>query len=167
VAKIVVPTPNTVITSAWGTSVADALNLDWELAYAERTTTMAIGTGVEANANSIAITGAITLDAHPILLEFFAPQVTLPAGVGSVFNVWFFQDAVSLGLASVTMSVVAGQGTVPVYAARRLAAPTGSHAYSVRAACSAGTGSVNAGTGGAGTGMPAFLRITRAAGPTF
>ena len=32
-AKIVVPTPNTVITSAWGTSVADALNRDLELGY--------------------------------------------------------------------------------------------------------------------------------------
>lgn len=166
-AKIVVPTPNTVITSAWGTSVAEALNLDWELGYGERTTPLAIGTGVEASANTIAATAAIALDGHPILIEFFAPQITLPAGVGSTFNLWFFQDATSLGVVSSTMNVVAGQATMPVYAARRLAAPSGSHAYTARAACSAGTGNVAAAAGGPGLANPAFIRVTRAAGPTF
>jgi hypothetical protein len=167
VAKIVVPTPNTTITSAWGKSVADAINLDWELAYAELTSPLAIGPSGEATSNSVAITGPITHDGRPILIEFFAPVIQLPPGVGSTFNVWLFQDAVSMGLLSATMSVVAGQGTVSVYGARRLAAPSGTHSYSARAACSSGSGSVIAGPGGTGNNMPAFLRVSRAAGPTF
>jgi hypothetical protein len=133
-----------------------------ELGYGERTTSLPIGVGTDASSLVVASTPAITLDGGPILLEFFAPQVTLPAGVGSVFSVWFFEDNVSLGLASATMSVVAGQGTVPVNAQRRLPVAAGSHSYAARAACNAGSAVVVAGTGGAGTTMPAFIRVTRA-----
>ena len=134
-AKIVIPTPNTTITSAWGKSVADAINLDWELGYGERTSPLAIGPGTEATSNTVAGTAPIVLDGRPILVEFFAPAVVLPPGIGSIFNIWFFEEATSLGIASATMSVVAGQGTVPVYGARRLAAPTGTRSYTARAAC--------------------------------
>ena len=148
-AKIVVPTSNTVITSAWGKSVAAAL---------------VIGTGTEATSNTIAATAPIVLDGRPIMIEFMAGSVTLPAGAGNSFVVWLFEDAVSLGYWAVHLNSTATAGQAPITAKRRLAAPTGTRTYSARAACTpAGSATVNAGS----PNLPAFIRVTRASGPTY
>lgn len=142
-----------------GTTWADAGS--GELGYGERTTPLTIGTGTEASSNTFAQTAAIAHDGRPVIVEFFIPSATLPAGVGSALSVWLFEDAASLGLAGTAMNVVSGQALVSMIGQRRLAAPSGTHTYSARAACSAGSGSVNGGTGATGTNGPAFIRVTR------
>lgn len=148
--------------TAWADVGSGGGGVARELGYGQLTSNLAIGAGNEASANTIAATGSIVLDGSAILVEVVIPAVSLPAGVGSVFNVFLFEDAVSLGNVSQTMSVVAGQGTVSLHGARRLSAPTGTRTYSARAACSAGTGTVIAGPGGAGAAVPAFIRVSRA-----
>lgn len=162
---IVVPTPNTVITSAWGKSVADTINenIPRELAYAQ--VTAAVNpTGVTApTANTVVGTGALTLDGRAVLIEFYAPQMRTGTGVGTslILNLW--DGATDLGYMAQAINPGTGGMTVPCHFARRLVPSAGSHAYSVRVWVPAGAGgSIGAGPGGIDQVAPAFIRVSRA-----
>jgi hypothetical protein len=81
VAKIVVPTPNTTITSAWGKSVADQLNAHSEVR--ERYTTIApslnIPAGGTASAGAFTFTAPVT---GPMFVDVFAMIVSATANAG-------------------------------------------------------------------------------------
>jgi hypothetical protein len=69
---------------------------------------------------------------------------------------FLFDGATSLGYLAFSLAAH-GPATVK----RRLTPSSGSHTYSVRAIVDAGTGRVQAGAGGVGVNMPAFIRITK------
>jgi hypothetical protein len=152
---IVVPTPNTVITSAWGKSVADAINAapGTELAYAQITANVTVTAGAEASANLVVGAPAIALDGSTaILVEFFAAAV-IPAALANATVHLYLSDTpgVSLGRLGLVSNPAPANLYVPVYAARRLTPAAGNKTYQVGAYQSGGNGAWG----------PAFIRITR------
>jgi len=163
---IVVPTPNTTITSAWGKSVADAINgaIPRELAYTQVTASKTVTATVEASADLVVAGPAVTYDGSTaVVVEVFSPAVTPPLAAGASLFLWLYQDGASIGRLAGLVTPSATQLVLPVYAARRITPTAGSHAYSFAATVSGASGSVFAGAGGLGQYMPAFIRITRAA----
>ena len=163
---IVVPTPNTTITSAWGKSVADAINgaIPRELAYAQLTNTKPVTSNVEASADLVVAAPSVTFDGTTVIMvECFSPAV-YPASVANAnVMLWLYQDGVSIGRLATVVTPVAAQTLVPVLAARRLTPAAGARQFSFAATANGGTGNVGAGPGGLGQYQPAFIRITRAA----
>jgi len=160
---IVVPTPNTTITSAWGKSVADQLNLVHELVYAQTVTAVGM-VGVTAPTAVTLVAGpATTFDGAPVMVEFYAAQAQCGAGAGTaiLFNLW--DGGSDLGYYGQIINVAASILTVPVFLSRRLTPSAGSHTYIAKAWVPAGSGgSVGAGPGGINALPPMFLRVTRA-----
>lgn len=136
-----------------------------ELSYVEKTTTTSITSPSAEGSTAIAVVtaDAISVDGSiPLLVEFFSPSVRPDSGgAGNTLELYLNEGSTSLGLIGFQISQAANAGNRPVYVARRITPSNGSHTYSIRAAVSGGTGAVGAGTGGAGTQMPAFIRITR------
>jgi hypothetical protein len=164
VAKIVVPTPNTTITSAWGKSVADAINNAAELAYVQITAPKSVTSNVEATADLIVAAPAVVYDGvNPVLIEFFCPGVSPPTTLGATLSLWIFQDGTSIGRAAVT-TPAASALYAPVHMVRRLTPTAASHTYAIHGTSSTGTaGTVNAGPGGTGAQwIPSFIRIVGA-----
>ncbi len=158
---IVVPTPNTTITSAWGKSVADALNM-WpragagaEIVYAQTTTAVVVTNQSSAGSHLFVDGGAATYDGGPVSIEVFCPYVTSPAAA-QIF-IGLYDGATYLGqLAAV--SAASGAIAVPVDARYRLTPTAGSHTYKVGAWVGSGSGRMDAGTAF----VPGFIRVTRA-----
>jgi hypothetical protein len=121
------------------------------LAYVERTTSLTVTTTVQQFVSA----GAITYEAQPILIEFFAARCNSNA---ATMAVQLFDASTNLG----DLAVFTGAIEAPGRAARRLTPTAGSHTYRIQALMSAGTGTIWAGAGGPGGAMPAFIRITRA-----
>jgi hypothetical protein len=158
VAKIVVPTPNTTITSAWGKSVADAINGSAELAYTQITANVT----VTAAETPVVAAPAVVFDGTPVLVEFYASAV-VPAEIArATVELWLFQDGGSLGRMAVVSNPAASGLYMPVFAVRRLTPTAGSHTFAVRATRGGGDGAIAAGTGGAGTYAPAYIRVVGA-----
>lgn len=163
---IIVPTPNTVITSAWGKSVADAINgaIPHELAYTQLTAIRTVTSTTEVSADAVIIGPAVTYDgATPVLVECFAPAALPPPAASAQLHLWLYQDGVSIGRLAFILSAAAAQAAVPVHAARRLTPTAGSHQFTFAATVSGASGSVNGGPGGVGQYMPGYIRVTRAA----
>lgn len=163
---IVVPTPNTTITSAWGKTVADTINgaIPRELAYAQSTAAKAVTAAAEASADLIVAAPAVTFDGTTVvMIECFAPAVVPAATLGANIMLWLYQDGVSIGRLTTVQTPGAAPIIAPAYVARRLTPAAGARTYSLTATQNVGNGNVFAGTGGLGQYMPAFIRITRAA----
>jgi hypothetical protein len=165
---IVVPTPNTTITSAWGKSVADAINalqLPRELAYAQITAGKTIANTTETAADLVVAAPAVTFDGTTaVLVEVFSPAVVPAAVAGSgLVHIWLYQDGASIGRLALVTNPAGSSMYVPVHATRRLTPAAGSHTFSFAATQGGGNGTVAAGPGGVGNYMPAYIRITRIA----
>jgi hypothetical protein len=142
-----------------------------ELAYAENTGgPFSVTATTEAGADTIVTAGAVTLDgATNVVVEWGAASL-IPAAVGGAWiNMILFDNGSSLGILggaeNQAGATVSASVHTPVHQQRRLAAPAaGSHTYSIRAFVSSGTGTgqINAGAGGAGVDMPAYIRVVTA-----
>jgi hypothetical protein len=133
-----------------------ALALD-EIAYAQITASVTVPVVAEASAVTVVSAGAITYEAVPIMLEFFAQQFSVGAGGSIIVNLW--DGAINLGFWG--QFNVAGYRSATLQ--RRLTPTAGSHTYMVKAWAGGTAGSIAAGPGGAaGTIAPAFIRIVRA-----
>lgn len=159
---IVVPTPNTTITSAWGKSVADALNL-WtragagaELVYAQITASVSVTNGF-AGAQTFVDGGAATYDGSPVIVEAYCPYVTSPAAGVTYLGLW---DGATFLTQLGSVGISAGQVAVPVHARYRLTPTAASHAYKIGTWLNAGPGPGRMDAGGAY--VPGFIRVTRA-----
>jgi len=164
---IVVPTPNTTITSAWGKSVADAINgaIPRELAYAQVTASKTVTATAENVADLVVAAPALTFDGTiAVNIEVFTPAAVPAPAVGAALHLWLYQDGVSIGRLAALTNPAAASFACPVTASRRLVPTAGSQTFSFAATAPAGgNGNIAAGTGGAGQYMPAYIRITRAA----
>lgn len=135
-----------------------------ELYYEEKASATSIGATSEATATTVVAGSSLFYDGKPVLIEFFAPVYN--KGTTSI-TVVLYDDPGTGTAASIGKLVDAATGTnFPLgVLARRLSPTQGFHTYSVRAYVDAGLGgAVNGSSGGSGNRMPAFLRISRAAG---
>ncbi len=158
---IVVPTPNTTITSAWGKSVADALNL-WprpgagaEIVYAQTTSTVTVVNTNTTTSHVFVDGGAATYDGGPVSIEVFCPYATSPSAAQLYFGLY---DGATYLLQLAALSAAAGAIALPVHARYRLTPSAGSHAYKVGVWVASGTGRTDAGA----PWVPGFIRVTRA-----
>jgi len=162
---IVVPTPNTTITSAWGKSVADAINgaIPPELYYNQITAPLAV-TATAANASQLVIAGAaVAYDGRPVIIEFSSPALLTPNIAGGAVTINLIEGGTDLGYLGQAQasnpSILTG-----VTFRRRLTPTAGNHTYQIAAWRTAGAANatVFAGPGGADQYPPAFMRIIRA-----
>lgn len=139
-----------------------------ELAYAEVTgTTNIVGT-TTSTATQIVAAPSITVDGNTkIRVEGFFPVTVLNSVNGGFVVMSLYEGgSTDLGwLAQVVSPSAAAAGQQTLYGIREFTPSAGSHTYSINAWTSSTTGTpqVQAGAGGAGTRMPGFIRITRAA----
>lgn len=134
-----------------------------ELAYNEITANVSITSITSTAADLIVTAPAVMFDGvTPVFVEFYARSLTTPnTGVGSIVQAWLYQDGSVIGSLGLLRSVASATAEAPFMVARRLTPSAGSHTYSIRGTVSSGTGSVTASTGGGGTVVPAFIRVTR------
>ncbi|HKY67413.1 MAG TPA: hypothetical protein VJM49_13620 [Acidimicrobiales bacterium] len=162
---IVVPTPNTTITSAWGKSVADAINaaVPRELAYAQVTASKTVTAGAEVSADPVVLAPSVTFDGSTVvLIEFFTPAVAPAIAANANVMLFLYQDGASIGRMAAVVNPAAANMYAPVYAVRRMTPTAGAHQYTFAAIVAGGNGTVVAGPGGVGQYMPAFIRISKA-----
>lgn len=121
-------------------------------------------TGITATTEGTAVTvitgSSILCDGSQLRIEAFVPQCTQTADAGIHFVL--LRDSAVLGQARLNT----GSSTLfyaPALNAVVFDTPTAaSHTYALKAYTTGGTLTVQAGTGGAGALLPAFLRVTRA-----
>jgi hypothetical protein len=138
----------------WDSFIRDNLNYLKDIAYVEFTSNVSITATTEGTAQTIVDSGAITYEAAPIVVEFQSADVVASGG-GSLFIL--LQDgATVLG----RMASYPANGRSPLFVMRRFSPTAASHTFKVTAHNSAaGTSTVTAGAGGAGTTMPGFIRV--------
>lgn len=136
-----------------------------ELAYAELTSSLTVPPNTPGSPQTVIALGSTNLTGSPVIVEFFAPVVTVPQGLGLQVQFLLWDGNTELGIVGHMIGNAAGYPTYgPVFLRRRITPTPGAHTYSVRAFVSAGAGnaSIGAGSGGAGAYLPAYLRVTRA-----
>ncbi len=138
----------------------------YEIDYAQITTaTTSITATTEATANNIVSGNAITYDGSTtVIVHFFAPYNspdTASAGRSIVYCL--YDGSSSIGIIGSVRTPVSGTSLrVPVKLEYRLTPSNASHTYHIKAYVPSGTGLVEAGAGGVGNLVPAFIRITKA-----
>jgi len=146
-------------------AVAWALPPGYEFDYAQITSAATINQDAEASATTVVTGGAVTYDGSTIVqVEFFAPVITPNATAADNLNLWLFDGSSSIGLLGQYTAATSATYRTPAFVSRRLTPSNASHTYSIRATVTAAarTGTVQAGAGGAGAYMPAFMRIIKA-----
>lgn len=152
------------VPTAGASTVAYAYPPGYEFDYVESTTTTNLTATTEDTANTIVTGSAVAYDGSTaVLIEFFAPQVQVPAAATNNYaQLYLYDGAASIGNLGVVFFPNSGAGRAPVRLTRRLTPSAASHTYSIRGAVASGTGAVVGGAGGHAAGMPAFIRITKA-----
>lgn len=135
-----------------------------ELDYVQITSPVSI-TGTTAAAATTCITGnSVSYDgATRVCIEVFSPSLITGATANSELFTSIWEDSTDLGRLSY---VGRGDGSRAQYTgilARRFLTPSAAaHVYTVKCYRSVANGTWGAGTGGADTDLPAYLRITTA-----
>jgi len=133
-----------------------------ELDFAEITSAVNITGTNEAGATTIVTGGGFTPDGSTVVeIEFYAPFITLADNTNTRF--WLYDGSSSIGEIARFTTTVTGSPTlqVPMTMKRRLTPTNAAHTYGIRASSSSGTGNVQAGAGGSGAVVPAYIRVTR------
>lgn len=136
-------------------------NVPTEIDYTAFTGNVSVTATTEATANSIVSASAHTFSgSQVVLIEFFAPYATPDNGAaGRQLLLYLYEGSSSIGLLGQIQTPAAASARAPLRLARRITPGAGSKTYSIRAAVSAGTGTVFAGAGGNAAVMPGFIRI--------
>ena len=134
-----------------------------EINYTQITAPVSVTATVEASGTVCITTPAITFDGAPVMVELFAPYVSVPPGAGVICFVSMFEGATQIGrfgLVSCTAGASYTQYT-PFHGRLRFTPTAGAHTYTVTAYQSGGNCNFGAGAGGTGLYMPAFIRFTK------
>jgi hypothetical protein len=145
------------VTASQINALGNSLRFLKRIAYVEFTSNVSVTATSEGTANQIVSAGAITYENVPHLIEFFAPVVQ---PVGGVLLRFMLEDSTTV-LGQIARKQLAASEESEVYGVRRLTPSAASHTYNVRAWTTSGTATVVAGSGGSGTALPGFIRITR------
>lgn len=150
----------------WGMPDSSAVSADLggkQLDYVEKTTNSSITATTEGTADTIVTGASVAYDgATEILVEFQAYSARPDSGAaGRNLDIILTDGGTSLGIIAELTTPAAAAMQFPLRAARKLTPSAASHTYDIRAFVNVGTGIVYSGAGGAGAGMPMFMRITR------
>ena len=134
-----------------------------QLDYAQITANTATITATTEGTATAVITGnSVTYDGSAVMVNFWAPKVTVPAATTTVTYV-VLRDSTVVGQVFGGSVTAAGAGGFN-YVSVKDTPSAGAHTYKVTAFAGAAGGIiVNAGAGGSGNLVPAYLRVTRAA----
>lgn len=135
-----------------------------ELAYGQTVAPVTINTTTEATAVALATAPPVTLDGATVVdVEFSCAQIGTPAIAAAATLVCLFLDGVSLGRWATVQTGTASASpfSIPLLLRYRLTPAAGVHTFSVRAYCSGGTATVQAGPGGTGSMLPMWIRVRR------
>lgn len=148
------------VTAAYLNQLGNSLRFLKRVAYTEFTSDVSVTATTVGTANQIVSSGAITYEAVPHLIEMQFPQYTAPAQTTR----FILRDGTTV-LGTVGLGPTSTNLSSP-YFIRCLTPTAASHTYNFAAWLSgAGTGTVEAGTGGtagdATTFMPGFIAIYR------
>lgn len=150
--------------SAQSTGVKTAYPPGYEFDYAQITSNASITATTEATANTVVTANAVTYDGSTtIMVEFYSYALQPDSGAaGRTLTLFLYDGSSSIGfIQSVKTAVISQDARQVGRAAVRLTPSAAAHTYSIRAAVSAGTGTVNAGAGGSAAVVPAFIRQTK------
>ncbi len=151
--------------TTWYGAAASFIGPGYEFDYAQITSPVTVTATSSATATTVVTGNAVTYDGGTtIQVEFSAQYISLSV-VGGVYLV-LYDGSSSIGTLSYLDNLAAAAQYVgPTYArSPHLTPSAGAHTYSIRAYKDSGGSAavtVTAGAGGAGTGMPAFMRITK------
>lgn len=138
-----------------------------QLDYAQITSGVTITSSTESSPTAIITGNSITYDGSPVIIEFFSPVISCPNGVSSqypsaVISAWV--DGVNIGRL-INWSTGTGEGAQswPAYGRLPYTPTAGAHTFKIQAFYTSVSGwAVNAGTGGSGNYVPAWMKVTRA-----
>jgi hypothetical protein len=134
---------------------------DYELDYAEKTTTSNVTATTEGTADTLVTGSGFTADGStPVLVEFYTPFAK-PSTTGEVIYLSLFDNGSPLGQFGLDRSAHATDFDM-THVSRRLTPSAGAHTYSIRAFVSSGTGQVGGGVAGSGAYVPMYMRVTLA-----
>lgn len=163
-ARLGVGSTGQVLTVAGGLPVWGAAATATELAYGETIANVTgIATTTEATATTVLTAPSFTPDGSTTVLV----DVSIPSWQhdtnGALINMSLFDNGVSVGeFTRQYVGVASNQPGGPWRVARKLTPSAVPHVYTARVWVSSGNGRINAGAGGVGTDMPAFIRVSKA-----
>jgi hypothetical protein len=152
-----------VTAAVWNSEHVDNMTFLEEVGYAQITSDVTVTATSEATATAVVSLAAITYEAVPHMIEFFAPDArpnTGAAGQNITFALFDSTTAV-IGVWGRIATPAASGNLVPVHLGYRFTPTAASHTYNVKCWVSVTSGLVQAGAGGSATHGPAWLRITR------
>lgn len=155
-------TTNELVTSTWLTKVSQSLAFMEEVAYTAFTSPASITATTEGTAQQVVSSGAVTYENVPHLIEFYCPRVQ-PVASGVTLRLVLEDVTTVIGHIGRFEINAAGVNAFPVKCEHRLTPTAASHTYNVRGYTGSGTGSFDAGNGGAGLLLPGFIRVSRIA----
>lgn len=138
------------------------------LAFEEITSPVNLTATTEATADLIVTADAVVLDGSTrVEISFFTPQFQSPGGATSRFSaVVLYQSLNGAAAASISsfwgaiVTNLNGSIQSPALLQRILTPAAGSYVWSARGYVNGGTGVIQAGAGGLGNYMPAFIKVT-------
>lgn len=137
----------------------------YEIGYDQITSPVTIVSGTESSGTPVITCGAHTFDGAPVMAEFFSPGVlTAVTSTTPLVRISLFEGATQIGRLATIEPVAAGStvGQLSSLSGRlRFTPSAGSHSYTVTAYALNGDGTVQAGAGGTGVNVPAFVRFTK------
>ena len=165
-ARIPVGSDHQVLTAASG----QTLGVDWEyppgfeIGYDQITANVTVTSTAEASGTTVIACAAHTFDGAPVIATFYSPVVSVNTTAGAFVAVCLFEGATQLGEFG-TCEQPANLATMQqsMTGMFRFTPTAGSHTYTVTAFKNNGgaTCVVQAGAGGTGANMPAFIRFTK------
>jgi hypothetical protein len=140
------------------TLLRDKMRTMWhEKAYVQYTAAVTVASVTSTSPTLVVSSGALTYEAVPHEIEFFAPWIQIEPTEAAIFTLW--DDTLDMG----TLAVHGETWTTdysPGYFTRKLFPTAGSHTFKVMVYASAVGGyTVGAGAGGTNTALPGYIRI--------
>lgn len=141
-------------------AVAWALPSGYEFDYAERTSNLSVTATTEGTSQAIITGASVSYDGSTrVCIEFYCSSM-VPVGNQNLY-ILLYEDSTVLGILATTND--SGSSRVPVGTLRRFRTPSNaSHTYAAKAFTDSATATINAGSGGSGAYLPAYLRVTKA-----
>lgn len=157
-------TGDLITASIWNTDLVDnlvALHDGLQFDYAQITAAVSITATTEGAATSVITGNSITYSGAKVKVELWAPMASSPTN-GDYLYLVLLRDSTVLGRAKFSAGSVANENVIPHVVAYDTPS-AGAHTYAAKGFIGSGSGSsVQAGAGGSGNLLPAYLLVSAA-----
>jgi hypothetical protein len=152
-----------VTAAVWNNELVNNMKHLMEVGYAQITSDVTVTATSEATATAVVSLPAITYEAVPHMIEFFACDARPNTGAAgqNITFVLFDSTTAVVGVWGRIATPAASGNLVPVHLAYRFTPTAASHTYNVKSWVSVTSGLIQAGAGGTAAQGPAFLRVSR------